>query len=180
MKLLIADDDVPIGNNFIENLLKENGRNEDHGRVKIGNDYPAVKKPDRTLLERELIALDALEGKLTQSELAKVHNTTQGDISDLMNGKRSDGKTHTDIKEVVDNARSRIIDSATDKLLKTLDNFNPDAIEQKNLTSNAAQLASIVERISGRDKNNSINNVQLIFHSPRQKVESDYISIEVG
>jgi len=136
-------------------------------------------------LSKELIALDGAFGLSTQKEIAKIHNSTQTEVSFLSRGfDRSnvdERKVDEDLTSVINQRKYGIIDKATSKLMETLDIFEPSALDQKHLPQAAQQMASVVERLEGRGNiGQSGPAVQFHIYAPRTRHEDQYEVIQVN
>ncbi len=136
-------------------------------------------------ITRELIALDGAFGSLPQTSIARVHNVAQSEVSFLSKGY---DRTNVDERKVDENLQTSItqrkfgiIDTATTKLMETLDLFDPNYIEQKQLPEAANKIASVVERLEGRGNiNQNAPSVQFHVYAPRTRHEDQYEVIVVN
>jgi len=135
-------------------------------------------------LEKELIALDSQNPNLTQKEIARVHGVSQTEVSFLSNGfDRSSidtRKVNEGVKDVVSSAREKIASLATDKLMKTLETFVPETLDQKDKAGTALKLAGVLEKVSNGFQGNDANRPQFIVFSPRVRREDSYEVIDVS
>lgn len=175
MKLILDDKEVPKGNDLLEKLItndkaliRRSGSGNYEGRPKETNE-----------LTRELAALDHVMGNGTQAEIAKVHGISQEAISSYSNG-RVGARVDDDLKARVNQVRYDIADLATSKIMTTLELFAPHSLEQKELPGAAMKMASVLEKISGKNKDEGNQQVHLHFYAPTQKKEHEYKIIEVG
>lgn len=133
-------------------------------------------------LTKEFIAIDGASGTTTQSELAKIYGVTQTTVSHLSNGKRGtseDCPVDEELGETVKRVRDKIEKSAVDKLMDTLDFYDPSALKnQLEVVSAAQKLAGVVEKIKGREKEGK-GSVNIVFYNPRQRDINDYEVVEV-
>lgn len=140
-------------------------------------------EPNRTQLERELIALDSLNPNLTQREVAKIHDTTQSSVSALSQGFNT---TTVDtripnqgVREVIKSVQTRVAESASEKLLRALDIFEPACLDQKELPGAALKLSNVLEKTrSGFQQ--SDNAPKFIVYSPRVRDESSFEVIDIS
>ena len=132
-------------------------------------------------LEKEIISIDSALSGVRQKNLAEIHNVSQAEVSirsraiDRTNieGRKIDSEVLLRINQ----AKFNIADSATAKLMQTLDIFEPNQLEQKNLPSAAVQLASVVDKMSG--ERDSGSNINFVVFAPRMRSEDSFDVIEV-
>lgn len=185
MKIIISDAEVkelPIPRLPMPSV-------DDDGDIVLPGVIISEKKPGRTessvnktQLEKELIALDAMNPNLTQTEVAKIHGTQQSSVSSLARGwndssidKRS---ANEGVREVIKSVQTRIAESASDKLLRSLEHFEPACLDQKDLPGAALKLSNVLEKTrSGFQQND--NAPRFIVYSPRVKEESSFEVVDV-
>lgn len=167
MKIFI--DDLEIEELKIEDSLKS----DDKGILKQNNRGRPEGKTNSEL-QKEFAAIDALELGIVKS----------GEINDVCFKSAAlyrDGENVApETKTAILNHKYQIEDKATTKLMQTLDLFDPSDIEKPiDLIMAADKLSSIVERVSGKDKLNSGQQVHLHLYNPTQKKISSYDVIDV-
>ena len=134
-------------------------------------------------LEKELIAIDAQNPNLSQTEIARIHGSNQQSVSSLSRGYNTSGidnrKVNEGVLEVVESAREKIANTATEKLLTSLETFIPQTLDQKDLPSAALKLASIVEKVNQGFQGEQGKGPRFIVFSPRVRAEDQFDIIEV-
>lgn len=179
MEVIVSDKDIKI---------------DDLSDLRGGNDKGIVKRSGRgpgkgegrgeniDSLTKEFIAIDGASGLSTQKELAAIYGVTQTTVSHLSNGKLGTGRnTEVDpeLGETVKRVKEKIEGSAVDKLMETLDFYDPSALKnQLEVVTAAQKLASVVEKIKGREKEGK-NNISIVFYNPRQRDINSYEVVEV-
>lgn len=166
----IFNNDSEIKEITIDDIIKSN----DKAVITIKGENVGKSGEDRDNLVKEITAIDALE--VGASKAALINGVPQSSAS-----KYSDGK---DIED--DETRARVMqhkyhiaDTATAKLMETLGLFDPTGIEkQTDIVKAAASLASIVEKVSSKDKNNG-NEIHLHLYAPKQNKINSYQVIDV-
>lgn len=189
MKILVDDKDIRLDD--LSDLLGSSTGPADKSLIKIKGQGPHKgdgrgKEIDE--LTKEFIAIDSASASLTkdvtQSEIANIYGVTQTTVSHLGQGKLGtgdDANVDESLKNKVARVRDNIEESATSKLLATLDLFNPNGLEDQNQIINAAQkMASVVEKIRGNKDSRTGPQVQVILYQPRMKEVKDFDVIEVG
>lgn len=124
-------------------------------------------------LVKELVAVHTNLG-MNQDEAAKINGISQTEASRLERGVKGQEYDQVDpeIQLVGQQAKHKIIDLATTKLMKSLNIFEPSALEQKDLPGAAAKLAAVTEKLSGNAS--PINQTNFIVYQPRAKSEADF------
>ena len=88
-------------------------------------------------------------------------------------------KVNEGVLEVVESAREKIANTATQKLLESLEFFVPATLDQKELPGAALKLASVVEKVQAGFNPTDKNGPRFIVFSPRMKAEEAFDIIEV-
>jgi hypothetical protein len=81
---------------------------------------------------------------------------------------------------VIENAREKIANTATEKLLASLEFFVPATLDQKELPGAALKLATIVEKVNQGFTQAEKNGPRFIVFSPRMKAEDAFDIIQVN
>ncbi len=136
-------------------------------------------------IKKNLIAFDSVTSGLSQRDIAKIHGTSQALVSSLANGYNTPNvdtrKPNEDVREIITATRESVAKTASSKLLETLDLFNPDSLEQKELPGAALKISSVLEKASqGFTGDNNGPRVAFIVMAPRMRKESDYDMVDVG
>lgn len=167
MKMFI--DDNEIEELKIEDIVKS----EDKGIV-ISRSNTGSKGKVNSELQKEFAAIDALELGIVKS--GEINDVCFKSAALYEKGVHVDPDTKTNIL----NYKYQIEDKATTKLMETLNLFDPSDIEKPlDLIHAADRLSSIVERVSGKDKTNSGQQVHLHLYNPTQKKIDSYDVIDV-
>lgn len=125
-------------------------------------------------LTKEIIANDALVVGPTLA--AQIHNVNISTASKYKDG--LDVKEET--RKVILNKRNGIADTAVDKLMESLQMFEPSDIEKPLDRIRAAHsLASIVEKMTPNSKTGD-NEIHLHLYAPKQRPLKEYDVIEVS
>ena len=136
---------------------------------------PEGKKLNR--LEKEIIAVHSNLGA-DQVKLAEVMGTSQAEVSIIKRGYHQTNldtrKKDEEIDLIGKQAKHKIVDIATTKLLDTLNLFTPGAIEQKELPGAAQKLASVAEKLTNNGRAEGGNNINFIVYQPRARSEEDF------
>ena len=147
--------------------------------AKIGRKSGGENKPK---LEKELIALDATLSDIPQTQLAKIHSVSQTEVSlhsrAIDRSTIDDRKTDIELKGLINQKKYKIADQATAKLMQSLDLFQPEYLDQKDLPSAAAKMASIVEKVASNFETPG-SQVTFNVYTPRARDESSFEVIEV-
>ena len=127
MKLIIDDDEIkPLPIRLPMPSVGEDGELIIPGIVERAPDK--ARGDGLNQLEKELIAADAVAG-IGQKEIARLHGVSQPTVSSLSRGYTTTGidnrKVNEGVLEVVESARERIANTATAKLLSSLEIFEP-------------------------------------------------------
>lgn len=152
---------------------------------------PNLGKPEGTKnidpLTKELIALDGAFvafGNMSQTDVALVHGVKQEEVSYLSRAHDRSNidtrKTDVELATQINQAKFKIIDSATTKLMETLEIFEPSALRQRELPSAALQMTAIIEKLEGRGNLTNAANVQFHIYAPKTRNENDYDVITVN
>jgi len=166
MKLFIDDEEI------VEMKIEDSLKSYDKGIV-IGNNRGRPEGRTNSELQKEFAAIDALDLGIVKA--GEVNNVCFKSAALYRDGENVNPETKTNIL----NYKYQIEDKATTKLMQTLDLFDPTDIEKPtDLIHAAAQLSSIVERVSGKD-NKSGQSVHLHLYNPTQKKISSYEVIDV-
>ena len=165
MKVLLSTEDkieeVPIignGNNG------NNGNNENEGRVQVEARGRPAGRENLPELSKELIRHDRASGMKVE-DVARIHGVAAATV--------------TETSKLSEEKKAKIIETVGNKLLDTLEIFEPGALEQKELPAAAARLAGIVEKIQDKEVSNEGTNIQFIVVSPGIRKEEEYRTIEV-
>lgn len=166
----IFSEDLEIKEITIADVIKSDDR-----AIIIRDRQGESRGEGKSNLEKEIIAND--EQNLGSTTAAKINGVPQSSAS-----KYGDGKDIVD-----DETRARVLknkfniaDTATTKLMETLGLFDPSAMEkQTDIVRAAAQLATVVEKLSSKDKNAG-NEIHLHMYAPKQKHIDKYPVIDVG
>lgn len=124
-------------------------------------------------LVKELVAIHTNLG-MNQSEAAKLNDISQTEVSRIERGVkgREYDQEDEELKLIGQQAKHKIVDIATTKLMKSLNIFEPSALKQSELPGAAAKLAAVTEKLSGNA--GPINQTNFIVYQPRAKSESDF------
>lgn len=127
-------------------------------------------------LTKEIIALDAIDTSLTVRETGRLHDVSKSNTDVIQNGNHA----NEELKLKVADKRYKIGDTATTKLMQTLDLFRPDSLEQKELPGAALKIANVLDKVinPGAESGNK-NNIIFNVYAPRQRSEDSYEVIEV-
>jgi hypothetical protein len=184
MKIIISDDEVkeiPIPKLPMPNV--------EDGEIVLPPEFinegkPGRKEgvPNKSQLEKELIALDSLNPNLSQSEVAKLHGTSGPSVSSISRGFNTpniDTRTvNHEVREVIKTAQTRIAEVSTEKLLRSLDHFNPECLDQKDLPGAALKLANVLEKTKS-GFNSPEHGPKFIVYSPRVRGEDTFEVVDV-
>lgn len=157
----------------------------DEGEVIVPEILGRRKESHVSDIKKQLIAIDSVVTGLSQSDIARIHGTSQAGVSYISQGfnttNRDTRKPDEDVREVISKTRESVARSASEKLLESLDLFNPDSLEQKELPGAALKLSSVLEKASqGFQGDSGGPKVAFIVMAPRMKKESDYDMLDVG
>ncbi len=139
---------------------------------------------NKTVLEKTLIGIDGALSDIPQNQLARIHNVTQAEVSihsravDRTNVDTQ--KTDEELKTVINQAKYKIADVATTKLMSALNLFKPEYLDQKDLPVAAKNMALIVEKVSQNFQGDGAGNVNFIVYAPRTRAEDTFDVIEVS
>jgi predicted transcriptional regulator len=182
MKLIIDDDEVkPIPIKLPMPIVDDDGDLIIEGVIEL--EKKRGREGTLNQLEKELIAHDAINTSASQTEIARLHGVSQQSVSSLSRGYNTSGldnrKVNEGVLEVVESARERIANTATQKLLESLETFIPQTLDQKELPGAALKLASVVEKVQQGFNPSEKNGPRFIVFSPRMKAEEAFDIIEV-
>lgn len=141
-------------------------------------------KPNKSQLQKEIIALDTVDSRLSQKSLAQIHGITQTEVSihgRAIDRSNIDGrKSDNELKDLINAKKYSIADAATSRLMESLDLFNPTALDQKDLPAAASKMAAIVERVT-QGFEGAQTGPQILFqvYAPRTRSEDTYDVIVV-
>ena len=157
----------------------------EHGEVLVPEILGRKKDSHVSDIKKSLIALDSVVSGLSQRDIARIHGTSQALVSSLSNGYNTPNidtrKPNEDVRAVISEARETVAKSASQKLMETLDIFDPSSLEQKELPSAALKMSAVLEKASqGFNGSESGPKVAFIVMAPRMKKEEDYDMIDVG
>jgi len=195
MKLLIDDDDIieiPLLSRFARSSEEKKAPDS---RVPASEEVkeaeivvppklgrPGDKKIDS--LTKELIAVQSAVMGVPQTQLARIHGTSQAEVSINKNGNdrtnRAQRKENEKIREVINHAKYRIADRATAKLMTSLELFDPERLDQKDLPNAAKSMAHILEKVT-QDFEGQERASGPTFHiyAPRSRSEESFQVIDV-
>ena len=163
MKLLIEDDEI------IEKPILV----ESNDRGLVIRDRTGERGEGKDELTKEIIANDALI--FGPSSAAKIHGVPASSASKYKDGL----DLKEDTRSRVLDRKSGIADSAVNKLLESLELFNPSDIEKPLDQVRAAQsLATIVEKMTPNSKQGE-NEIHLHLYAPKQRPLKEYAVIDV-
>lgn len=156
MKILLGTEDkieeIPIIGTPINGQVLGENRGRPAGRENL---------PE---LSKELIRRDRESG-LGVEKVAQVHGVAPSTV--------------TQASKLSGEKKSKILEITSNKLLESLEIFQPHALDQNELPAAAARLAGIVEKIQDKEVQEGGNNVQFIVVSPGIRREDEYRTIEV-
>lgn len=156
MKILLDTEDkieeVPIIGTPVLGVIQGENRGRPNGRQNL---------PE---LSKDLIRADR-EAGMKVEDVAKVHGVAPSSV--------------TQASKLSSEKKNKIIEVTSNKLLESLEIFEPSALDQNELPAAAARLAGIVEKIQDKEIQEGGNNVQFIVVSPGLRREDEYRTIEV-
>lgn len=164
MKLILDDSEIQ------ELTIEEVVRTNDRGVVHTPSNNAGPNKSD---LVKEITALDTIEfGCKIAGEINGVaHNSA----SKYGNGKDIGNE---ELRTQILSTKYDIADKAVTKLMETLELFEPSAMDNPNhIIRAAAQLSTIVEKVSGKEEKSQ--SVHLHLYAPTQRKVKDYEVIDV-
>lgn len=185
MRLIIDDDEVkPIPIKLPMPIVDDDGDLIIEGVIELEKKRGKEEGTrDLNQLEKELIAHDATVSGISQTAVARLHGVSQPQVSSLSRGYSTTGidgrKVNEGVLEVVESAREKIANTATQKLLESLEFFVPATLDQKELPGAALKLASVVEKVQSGFTQADKNGPRFIVFSPRMKAEEQFEIIEV-
>jgi len=166
MKMFIDDTEI------VEMKIEDSLKSEDRGII-IGNNRGRSEGKTNSELQKEFAAIDSLDLGIVKA--GEINNVCFKSAALYRDGENVNPETKTSILDY----KYNIADKATTKLMETLNLFDPNDIKKPtDLIHAAAQLSSIVERISGKD-NKSGQSVHLHLYNPTQKKISSYDVLDV-
>lgn len=137
---------------------------------------------NKTQLERELIALDSLNPNLSHTDIATIHGTSQPSVSAIAKGFNTTNhdtrSVNQEVRDVIKTAQTKIAEGATDKLLRSLEAFNPQYLEQKELPGAALKLANVLEKTKAGFTQQD-HGPKFIVYSPRVRGEETFEVVDV-
>lgn len=157
---------------------------DDQGEVKVPEILGRKKDSHVSEGKKNLIAFDSVMSNLSQSDIARIHGTSQSLVSYTSQGFNATNidtrKKDPDVRQVLSETREKVATAASAKLLESLDLFNPTGLEQKELPGAALKLSTVLEKASQGFTGNEGPKVSFIVMAPRMRKEEDYGMIDVG
>lgn len=168
MNIFLEDEEV--SEIKIEDIISKN----DKGKVIVENANSGKRGEGKEELIKELVAYDSLI--IGPRAAGEIYGVTENSAGKYSNG--NDIKDEN-IKTNILAARHNIADKAIASLMQTLNLFDPTAInKQKDIIDAASKLASIVEKVTTKDRTGS-NEVHLYLVGPKQNKIDRYDVIDV-
>lgn len=144
----------------------------EEGEVKVPEILGRKKDSHINPLTRHLIAIDGNSG-IPQSQVARIHGTSQAAVSALSRGFNTTNidtrKTNEEILETIGKTKLTIVEKATERLLASIESFEPNNLEDKDLPGAALKLAGVVEKASSGFQEKASETVKFIVVAPRMR-----------
>ncbi len=132
-------------------------------------------------LDKELIVINSNMG-MNQPDLAKIFDVSQAEVSILERGLDRTNidtrKVNEPLRALGEESKQRALGIAEARLLKSLEIYNPEALEQKELPGAASKLASVIDKLAGNRESGT--NIQFVVMQPRQRSEEDFETIQLN
>ena len=145
------------------------GDSQDRGIVVT----PSYTKRTRSDLEKEIIAIDAIDNGA--KAIAPIHDVNISQAGHYAAG----DKMNEDVKARIMGHKYNIQDAAVAKLMATLDLLDPNDLEKpRDKIALMTGLSNLVDKISDKRDDSGSKVLHLHLHSPSQKKETDYEVIE--
>lgn len=132
--------------------------------------------------DRALIALTAQVDTIENT--AEAFGVSTASVSAYKSGVTSlnpltrSEKSSSELKEILETKKSKVSETALDKLIDALDNVDiEDSKKALTLTTVSKNLAEIHEKMTGKEKS---SGVKVTIFSPNQKMIGDYEVVEVN
>jgi len=156
--------------NLVNMLVQHRTMHENQGR-----------KPGDVAIPKELKALIALTAdESTQKEIAEEFGVSQMTVSNIKNGKASEGRSDEKLIDIAEQRRKTSSEKALDNLMDLLGRV-PEAAKTatklRDISAAAKDMAAVHEKVSGR--HGSGQDVKVLIYAPRLASERDYGVIEV-
>ena len=153
---------------------------DQEGRIvvpeKLGRKKDVPNLPDLT---KKLITIDAYSG-VSQTSLAKINGISQAEVSILERGidrTNIDGRqVNEELSLLAKATKHNITDTATAKLMESLDLFEPSALDQRDIPNAAVKLATVVEKLQATG-NAQGPSVTFNVYAPRMMREEQFETI---
>lgn len=170
MNLFIDDSEVE------EKLISDVVKSFDKAIITIKGENSGKRGEEIDPITKEIIAIDAIT--IGVNKAAEIHGVNHSVSSKLHDGINLE--KNPEIKTRVLQTRHNIADTATTKLMETLELFNPADVEKPiDKIKSASMLAGIIEKVSSKDNKNGGNEVHLHLYGPKQKHMNDFQVIDV-
>lgn len=143
-----------------------------HGRTKGATEIP----PNTRELMGTLVRLGS-----TQTQVADAFGTSTNPVHRAVTGEFK--KEKDEITSRIENTVNKVVDSALNKLVLSLDALNEEDLEgmrPKDLTAVSANLSKVVSNLRGRTDKGELNHAQLIVYAPTQVLENHYDTVELN
>ena len=137
---------------------------------------------------REAVALSAINGEGTGSEIARAFNVSESSVSAYKQGAHSTASYNEPNQSLFDKLtdhKQKISKKARSRLLAALNEITPDrlaTVKPRDLAAIAKDMSAIISDMEPPIpiSQNNQNNVQFVFMAPRVRNEADYAVIEVN
>lgn len=134
---------------------------------------------------RNVIGEEAIKGTPVD-ELSKIFGISKSSISAYKNGANSTASYNDGdpkLKKHIDTVKESIAGTAREKIIAALSCIDEHKLAEEKLRDVAGiakDMATVMEKMEGTDKNigNQVN--QVIVYAPRMREEDDYKTIDVG
>ena len=156
--------------NLVNMLVQHRTMHENQGR-----------KPGDVAIPKELKTLIGLvSDESTQKDVAESHGVSQMTVSNIKNGKVSERKADQKLVDIAEERRKTSADKALDNLMDLLGHVKdkiPNTTKLRDITAAAKDMASVHEKISGRNGQNG--DVKVLIYAPRLASEHDFETVAV-
>jgi predicted transcriptional regulator len=168
MKLIISDEEL---SKSIKPIIEPKTDNVETVVIpKRGHDGKKISEETKVLV--------ALEGSLgaNQEELSKIHGVSQAAVSYLSRGKdrtNLEGQKDAEgISELIRERKLEMSEKLSNKLLTTLDIFDPRKLDQEYMPKSIAVMVSALNNLIPGDSVGAGVNFQIF--APQMKTENNY------
>lgn len=133
---------------------------------------------------RKVIAGTSIEDRLSNARAAEIFGVSPQSVSAYKNGTTSLSTYHSkdrDLNEYVNAKRSEVSGKARGVLFGALDKITEEklsATKARDLAGIAKDMSAIIKDMEDTDSSGSQTNI--IFYSPKPKMEEDYVTIDIS